>query len=335
MSDTFWTKFLEQGIHSDHSNDDLQDALSYLQTHSPDSIPSKERAVSLLFHRINSSLSENYFGDINLLIISLLSELAPFASLSHFQQPGLYESIFVLFMNDPKTFDKSIEFLEKFYDRDDIHLVFDDFLMITIINLSNFSPPKPQLWRFMCKYFAKFGEQIEEMCDFKALDSNGLLPIFTRSLIWTYRNIYQNPPDKTHEEDFWQLWKNILFRYKKAIFDLNSFKSIQQDPNDAHYKEINDIKRPVMGLFEGLMNEIRLSIYFGLHSALENGNYVSETPLEVWKLLHEIDCQELISFLESQLENDALHVALKASLQFCGDEYRDRVQSMLSQYESS
>ena len=326
--DDFWNKFLEDGIHPKSPDDGLRESLDYLQNYPIDSIPSKDTVFSILFHRIEKTITECFFGDINLLIISLLSELAPISSINHFMQPGLYESIYVLFMNDDITFEKSVEFLDKFFDRADIDSVFEDLIMVTIVNLANYSPPKPQLWRFMCKFMTKFGEKIENMCDFTALESNGLLPIFTRSLVWDYRNIYQNPPDKKHEEVFWLMWKSILTRYKEALYNNND------DNNNKNEEEEDDRPRvkPVIALFQGLLNEIRLSIYYSLSSAQENNKYISNTPLEVWKLLHEINKDELISFLETQIENDALKVALQASLLFVDDENRVRIQKMLDEY---
>lgn len=148
---TFWNKFLKDGIHPAAPDDGLREALDYLQHNDANTIPSKDTAISILFHRIGTAISECYFGDINVLIISLLSELAPISSINHFMQPGLYDSIFVLFLNDDATFEKSVEFLNKFYDRADIDSVFDDLIMVTIVNLANYSPPKQPLWRFMCK----------------------------------------------------------------------------------------------------------------------------------------------------------------------------------------
>lgn len=326
--DDFWNKLLEEGIHPASPDDGLRESLDYMQKYSSESIPSKDTVISILFNRIEKTITECFFGDINLLIISLLSELASVSSMNHFMQPGLFESIFVLFMNDDATFEKSVEFLDKFFDRPDIHSVFEDLIMVAIVNLANYSPPKPSLWRFMCKFMTKFGETIENMCDFTALESNGLMPIFTRSLIWDYRNIYQNPPDKKHEESFWLMWKSILTRYKDAVYNNDEDKNKNEDEED----EEGPREKPVISLFKGLLNEIRLSIYYGLSSAHENGKYVSNTPLEVWKLLHEINEDELISFLETQIENDALKVALNASLLYVDDKNRSRVQKMLDEY---
>lgn len=325
---TFWNKFLKDGIHPAAPDDGLREALDYLQHNDANTIPSKDTAISILFHRIGTAISECYFGDINVLIISLLSELAPISSINHFMQPGLYDSIFVLFLNDDATFEKSVEFLNKFYDRPDIDSVFDDLIMVTIVNLANYSPPKQPLWRFMCKFFTKFGEKIESMCDFKALESNGMMPIFTRSLIWDYRNVYQNPPIKEHEESFWILWKSILSRYKKALDNNDVDKNMNEEED-----EIQDQVKPVIALFQGIMNEVRLSIYYALLSAQKENKYITNTPLDVWKLLHEINTNELISFLEAQIENDALKVALQASLLFVENENRSRIQKMLDEYE--
>ena len=321
MSD-FWSDFLKVGIHPQKPDDGLKEALEFLNNNSLDEVPSKDQIISILFHRIDKTLNECYFGDVNELVISLLSKLAKISSINHLMQPGLYESIFVLFLNDEKTFDAAVDFLNGFFDRDDIENRLEDVIMVTIINLANYSPPKLPLWRFMCRFMERFGGNIESMCDFKAVESNGLLPIFTRSLIWNYRNIYQHPPEKQHEEMFWKLWKSILTRYKEASMNI---------------KDSDEDKPPVIQLFFGLMNEIRLSIYFSLTSALKSKNgdkleFVSETPLEVWKLLFEINTEEMIVFLESQFENDALRIALQASLSFINDDYKERINNMLSKY---
>ncbi|OHS93270.1 hypothetical protein TRFO_11874 [Tritrichomonas foetus] len=313
--------------------------LEYIQKNSIDTIPDKDRVISILFHRIGTAISECYFGNINVLIISLLAELASVASLNHLMQPGLYESMYVLFLNNDVTCEKAVEFLDRFFDRPDIDNVLEDVIMVTIVNMANYSPPSPPFWRFMCKFMYKFGEKIEKMSDFSAVESSGLLPIFTRSLIWDYRNIYQHPPEKEHEEVFWLMWKSILTRYKEAILknpviiNLNSDdkKDEKSEKNNEESDDFKD-KDPVIQLFYGLMNEIRLSVYFSQKSAQKEGQYLSNTPLEVLKLLYQIDGDGLMSFLESQFESEQLRITLQALNNIAEGGHKSRVEQMLSKY---
>lgn len=259
----------------------------------------------VLFKRFDGIIKGNPFENVCELVISLLAALAPVAPMENLMVQGLFESIFVVFLNNQKTFEGAVKFIDRFFDRSDIDTVFEDVLMVTVVNLANFSPPRISLWRFLCKFMAKFGEEIENLVDFSSVESNGMMPIFTRSLIWTYRNIYQNPPEKDHEEVFWKLWESILPRY------LRSMKN-EQDP--------------VILLFKGLMNEIRLSIYWAMQTTTRE----METPKFVLKTLYEIDGDTFLSFLSKQFPCPALDVTVKELITIASPEHRSQLDRLMS-----
>jgi hypothetical protein len=147
---------------------------------------------------------------------------------------------------------------------------------------------------------------IETMCDFTAMEANGMLPIFTRSLIWTYRIVYQNPPE-THEECFWDLWIGVLARFHSG-------------------------KLPTIALFQGLMPEVRLSLYWALKSTVGVDPGLT-CAFRVWRILYEIGSAQLLELLESQTECDALTVACNTALPFASPEHQTRLRQILSRGE--
>jgi hypothetical protein len=301
----FWARFIRTDFDPERPSDGLNEA-QYFFSRFPDFVfPERSRAISLVFRRIDSTVVASRFQDVKILLVSLLASLAPVAPLDHLRVQGLYESIFVLFLNDSDTFEQSVQFLNHFFDRPDIDQVFDDVIFVTVVNFANYSPPAPSLWRFFCKFLTKFGEKIEGMIDFTQMESNGMLPVFTRSLIWTYRNIYQNPPETEHEEVFWQLWDSILPRYLRAC---------RQSP-----------PTPVISLFQSVINEVRLSIYWGLKSAKVSGVFVSDLPLRVLKALYDIDSDELIEFILSQSPCLAFSVCCEALLDLAAESHRQQL----------
>jgi hypothetical protein len=124
-----------------------------------------------------------------------------------------------------------------------------------------------------------------------------MLPIFTRSLIWTYRIVYQNPPE-SDEPSYWTLWAGALARYVRDL----------QLPNS-----------PVTLLFGGILSEVRLSLYWALqwtHSPLSR---------EVWRCLYEADREGIIEFIEGQSEGPAREAACAATVEVASEADRERL----------
>ena len=246
--------------------------------------------IEKCFENAEQLLKDRNFEDVSELVIKLLAALVPVASMEQLMTSGLVESIFVLFLNRPETCDDAVRFLDRFFERPDIDDVFDDLVMVTIVNLANFSPPSLPLWRFMCKFMCKFGEKIENMVDFSAVESNGMLPIFTRSLIWTLRIIYQHPPEdeSVNEEVFWA---------------------------------------PVILLFKSLMNEIRLSLYWALKTTKNKDGSSVRAP-SVWRQMFTIYQGELIEFLEQQFPCRSLEIAVEILLPVSTEEQAARLRQI-------
>ncbi|KAH0788831.1 hypothetical protein GPJ56_007513 [Histomonas meleagridis] len=309
----FWQKVLEESLKPTEPIKDLKLFHEILKNHPNEEIPEKDRIISIIFRRIEMAIVDIDFGKINQLVMSLLVDLAPISSMNHLMSPGLLESVLVLFLQNDDTFDDAVLFLDRFFSREDVKAIFSDIIMATILNLANFSPPKPPLWRFICKFLAQYSEEIEKMIDYNSLESSGLIPIFTRSYIWVYKNIYQNPPEN-HEEVFWELWNSVLPRYASAIAN-------------------NNEKSPVVLFFHDLLKEIRLSIYYALKSARKNGKFVSQLPKKVWKTLLDIDTEEMVSFLEMQFESEELEIAIELTKEIAALDEKNfkRIENILSQ----
>jgi hypothetical protein len=294
----FWPLFLADGPYLQN----LSRVADFFERFPMFDFPERSIVISTTFQRMNVLIDTAPFSLIKVTVISALAALAPVADLRDLGARGLFESILVLFLHHEQTFEKSVVFLDRFFGRPDVVELFDDVLFMTIVNFANIRP-RPQFWRFLCKFLTKFGGLIEMMCDFAAVESNGMLPIFTRSLIWTYRIVYQHPPE-THEECFWALWTEMLTKYHSG-------------------------KLQTIGLFQGLMAEVRLSLYWALKSAA-GVNPSLTCAFHVWRVLYEIDSAQLLDLLENQTECEALTVACDATLPFASPEHQTRLRRILA-----
>jgi hypothetical protein len=291
MSDSLWSAFLNEDPESPIAY--FTEIATFFELHPTTDFPEKSAVISQIFSRIDIAITTLPFSEIGCLIISVLSSLASIAPLSHFMAKGLLESVVVLFLNTTSTFEESVRFLDRFFARADADSILEDVVFVMIVNFVNFAPPKPPFWKFLCHFLTRFGATIELMCDLRATDAQGMLPIFTRSLIWTYRIVYQNPPE-IDEPCFWELWDSVLTRYRH---DIQFFEG-----------------SPVILMFKGIFTEIRLSLYWALQWT------ESSLSRNVWKCLYEISPDEMIEFLEEQEKGPALEAACIATLSFASEE---------------
>lgn len=270
----FWTTFLKEGIRTDDFSKGFY-VISYYFEHysSVESIAGVESLFSIMFYRIEKSVVEYDFKIIEEPIIKTLASVAQYAPLRCFLSPGLFDSIISLFMNHEESFETSVLFLWRFFHREDASECIDSVVMNLIVCLTNYSPPKPSLWRFLCFFFAKFSAQIEGMCDFDALEEGGLMPIFTRSLIWTVRLVVQHPPEESNEPLFWEMMSDVMIRYSKA-----------------------DSKQPVRRMYDHIFNEVRLAILYSLKTAIaEDHTLIDRNALTTFRVLVSIDEEEVIN----------------------------------------
>lgn len=219
------------------------------------------------------------FHQIKIDVIKLLVNISPFCPNRCVLEPGLFDSIMVLFLNDQETQDYSLDFLTCFFNRDDSIDVIPDIIMSLIVALPNYSPPIHKLWKFLCFFFRKFLVRISEMCDFDSIEPNGLMPVFTRSLLWDLRMIYQNPPETNHEECFWLLWDTVL-------------KECLVSPPDSQFQK--------MCCF--FMNELRLSILWSLKSSVSDNESIPDCVKSVWKSLISLYPSEILQMIDTQFE---------------------------------
>ena len=290
--DEFWCSFLKDGIHPQNYAQGL-DIISYYfeHYHFIKNIDSMDQVFSILFYRIEKTVVEYNFEEINQSVIKTLAAVAPIAPLRCFLSPSLFDSITSIFMNHDDTFESSVIFLSRFFHRKDAKEALYQLVLNLIIVLSNYSPPKHSLWRFLCFFFANFSETIEEMCDFDALEKGGVLPIFTRSLIWTIRLVIQHPPETEDEPLFWDFCKDVLTRYINA----------------------KDQKAQVRRLYDHIFNELRLAICCGIKSAISNDwKLINKTALDVFKLLITVNENEMIESF-----NLLFGEILEVTLSFC------------------
>jgi hypothetical protein len=299
-SPAFWDAFLTEP--PNHPTDGLIETAAFFERFPTLDFPERAAVIAQAFARINSTIATLPFPEVRSLVIAVLGSLSPVAPIANFMATGLLESIVVLFLRTPETFEQSVVFLDRFFGRPDVDAVLDDVVFLMIVNFVNFTPPKLSFWRFLCRFLTRFGAKIELMCDFRATDTRGMLPIFTRSLIWTYRIVYQNPPD-ADEPCFWELWNSILPRYRH---DVQAFEG-----------------SPVILMFKGIIHEIRLSLYWALQSTQ------SPASRDVWKCLYDIAPSALVEFLEAQMESPALAAACTATLEIASQPEKERLRHIM------
>lgn len=330
---SFWDQFISKGVDIEDDNPCHNFyVLAYFFSIFPeDSYSKRNDIIEICFNRINKVVSQFFSVEIYKAVITLLASLASISPMSYFLEDGVFESIFITFLNHDETFDQALLFLSKLFQRPDIDSYIDHFIYVLIVVLPNFSPPKPQLWRFICWFLGRFGAEIEEMITFDNLDENGQFPIFIRSLFWCYRQIYQNPPENVNEPDYWNLFNSLLSRYDKAlqeqklkhpneaIFQIMFENSFDASDDTKFYKEWPN----VLKLVTPMIPDIRLSIFWSLKSSLlSDGSFYSHVPLQVLDLIRHIDSQGLLNFSKMQLINEALYVTISNLIILIEDQER-------------
>ena len=310
----FWNNFIKEGIHPQNFIEGLF-VISYYFEHYQNidnNDINMDRIYSIIFYRIEKSVVEYDFDEIKEIIINCLASIASYAPLRCFLSPSLFDSITSLFMNHEETFESSVLFLWRFFHRNDAKEVLDDLIMNFIIVLSNYSPPKHSFWRFLCFFFATYSEQIENMCDFDAIEKGGVLPIFTRSLIWTIRIVVQHPPEKDDEPLFWDFCYDVLKRYNEA----------------------KDNKAQVRRLYDHIMQEIRLAICCALQVSLdkETMHLINKKALETFNLLAIINEKEIIESFP-MLFGDILDITLSFCLLTTNQKLIDAAKLFAQNYE--
>lgn len=288
----FWEKFIAEGIRLSNFNSGLFVVAYFFENYQGLPIGSSttyENVYPVLFYRIEKSVTEYPFEEIQLSIIEVLTSVAPYAPMRYFLSPGLLDSILSIYMNRELTFEISVTFLNRFFHRDDIVNVLEDIIMNFIIILANFSPPQPSLWHFLCFFLGKYSEIIAPMCDFDSMEENGLMPIFTRSLIWVIRLVVQHPPENAHQPDFWE----FCFRVVKKYFE------VEQDD-------------PFRRLYFHIWNELRLAICFGITSAIVDSK-IEKKVVQTLEYLVKIDAEgvfDTLPMLFNRMDTNLLSVGV-------------------------
>ena len=285
----FWACFIQESIRPKNYLDGLETIAYYFENYSSVNIEGSESIYSIIFYRIEKVIVEYDFEEINEVIINTLAAIAPYAPLRHFLSPSLFDSITCLFMNHEATHEASVLFLWRFFHRSDASEALDQLVMNFIVSLPNYAPPKHSLWRFLCFFFANFSEQIEDMCDFDAMEKGGCLPIFTRSLIWSIRLVIQHPIENEDEPLYWDMCFDVLSRYEKS-----------------------EPKSQVRRLYDYIFNELRISICYSLKAVVCESKILNKKALDVWRLLVKVDSEGIMEGL-NLLWGDLLDV----NLSFC------------------
>lgn len=116
---------------------------------------------------------------------------------------------------------------------------------------------------------------IEEICT--SVEFNPNLAIIPQQFIWSFRGVYQHPPENEHEDCFWFLWEVILKSFKE--------------------------KQSTQKLLQPLLNEITLSIFWGLQTGVQDESVSSPTFIDVWNLINEINGIFLNQLIEENSES--------------------------------
>lgn len=260
----------------------------------------RDSLFSILFDRFGKTVLEYNIDIYKVNFIKLLNVIATISPILLFKQPGFMDSMVVIFLRDAEVSEGVINFFYSFFSRDDIYDILEDLLFSFIIPLSNYSPPSRELWRFLCFFFMKYSKFIEGCVDFDIVNSDGTLPIFTMALFNNIRSIQQLPPEIDHEQIFWDMWDVVFNRY------LSNDKTVAK-------------------LYDGLINETIISIYFSLKSAINfKDMMINKTAFNVIRLLLIVKEENSLSsfkLLFGEILDIAISVCLLASL----DEMRSKI----------
>ncbi|KAH0789683.1 hypothetical protein GPJ56_006185 [Histomonas meleagridis] len=197
--------------------------------------------------------------------------------------PGFVPTLFNTFVLNELTSNVAIDAaINLFINRPDSHEIvkelLDQIIEIASNIIENGYPPSFPF--FLIQFITEYGVSIEEMCYGEEDNIDEELINWTLTI---YRVILQNPPTETHCEEFWHLWRSILYRYFRASKSKNQFDALQ----------------PCLLLYKNLIPEIRESLYTSFTSAGEGGKLKSINCQACWIFLTAIDKRGMIEFLLS------------------------------------
>ena len=252
-----------------------------------------DKSTPELLAMTNWAIQNIDFQDVGLNIIKCLKALCLTAPKAILLVDGFIKSLFTIFVMNETTHEVGIEtVINLLIKRTDAHEIVNDNLdeIIEIINeIINIGIP-PLLVTFLIQFLTEYGSNIEEMC-------YGDESIDEELINWTltiYRLILSNPPIEEHNEDFWYLWRTILYRYYRASKSNNKF----------------DLLQPCIQMYQNLIPEIRESLYIGSQSAGEGGKLKSINCQTCWIFLTSIDKKGMIEFLSSRQPSTSMCYAL-------------------------
>lgn len=214
------------------------------------------------------------------LLLETLCLTAPVESLF---REGLLASLITIFAITPATSENSIKALTNlFINRSDAPTFINDVIIEVIQNLSKILLPdcNDQLLVFIMQFLTNYGDIVDQLC-YAGDEVDDELVEWTLSV---YRLILARPPVDEHCEEFWALWRAVLFRFYRSSQSKNRFESLN----------------PCIQMFNPLLDEIRHTLYQAFESATDGGKLKSLNCQASWIFLASINKDAMFEFLLSQ-----------------------------------
>ena len=242
-----------------------------------------DKSTALIMQAIDWSLANASFDQVKLPVIRLLKELCLTAPIEALYSEDMFVSLFRVFALDnvcaeEATIAISNLLINRADAKDVASKIFHQTLQILAEICIDQCPE--HLLLFIMNYLYAYGTDIDELC----FEGEDMIEDTSDIVLKLYGTILNNPPIYEHCEEFWVLWRSVLYRYYRSSRSKNPFDALQ----------------PCFQLFQSLIPHIRSSLFQAFNSATEDGKLQSVNCQASWLFLTSVDKSGMIEFLSEQ-----------------------------------
>ncbi|OHT17147.1 hypothetical protein TRFO_12676 [Tritrichomonas foetus] len=248
-----------------------------------------DKSTVNLMQIIDWSLGNVGFDLVCYPVIRLLKELCLTAPIEMLYSQDMFTSLFTTFaVNELCSEDAMIAINNLLINRSDAKEIASKLFNETLQILGNFCAGEcPDfMLLFIMKYLDVYGTDIDELC----FEGEDMIEDVANLVLSIYQTILNHPPVEEHCEEFWSLFRSVLYRYYRSSRSKNPFDALQ----------------PCFQLFQNLIPEIRVSLFNAFPTAAEGGKLRSINCQACWLFLASIDKKGMIEFLSEQSPSPSL-----------------------------
>lgn len=257
-----------------------------------------DKSSTEIMQMIDWSLENVGFDNICSPVIKLLKELcltAPYENVIEPFMSSMLPALFNTFATNELCYQDAMTTIKNLLiERSDAKEIATQLFTETIQLFAGFCSSEEEvpyhILIFMMEYLTAYGPDIDEVC----FEGEDIIEETSDLVRLLYSTIAKNPPVDDHCEEYWALWRSVLYRYSRSSNSNNPFEAL----------------KPCLQLFSPLIPLIRESLYNGFASAAEDGKLRSVDSQACWIFITSADRSGMIEFLQAQEPSPSLCYAI-------------------------